>query len=135
MLQVKVIGIGAAGNKAAIKLIEDKVVQKEDVILMNSTMRDIPQEYKDMAIIIEGSFQGYAKERGLANQYVTENLRQNKINLDTILRPEDKFVIIVTSVEGGTGSGASTVLAQYFSEVLNVTVHLFAFGGFEDDMT
>ena len=25
MLQVKVIGIGAAGNKAAIKLIEDKV--------------------------------------------------------------------------------------------------------------
>lgn len=135
MLQVKVIGIGAAGNKAAIKLIEDKVVQKEDVILMNSTMRDIPQEYKDMAIMIEGSFQGYAKERGLANQYVTENLRQNKISLDTILRPEDKFVIIVTSVEGGTGSGASTVLAQYFSEVLNATVHLFAFGGFEDDMT
>ena len=96
MLQVKVIGIGAAGNKAAIKLIEDKVVQKEDVILMNSTMRDIPQEYKDMAIMIEGSFQGYAKERGLANQYITENLRQNKISLDTILRPEDKFVIIVT---------------------------------------
>ena len=27
MLQVKVIGIGAAGNKAANKLIEDKVVQ------------------------------------------------------------------------------------------------------------
>ena len=133
MLPIKVIGVGAAGNKAAIQLIEDSVVGKDDVILMNSTLRDIPDKYKEGAIQIEGDYRGCAKERGIANKLIMENLKTNKIGLETVLQPQDKFIVIVTSVEGGTGSGTSTVLARYFSQVLGAKVHLFAFTGFEDD--
>ena len=133
MLSVKVVGVGAAGNKAAIKLIEDGVVSENDVVLLNSTLKDVPQQYKDLATEIKGS-QGCAKERKRAQKIIVENLKTSNIALDTIAEQNDAFVIIVTSVEGGTGSGVSTVIAKYFSEVLERHVHMFAFTGFEDDL-
>lgn len=133
MLNAKVIGIGAAGNKAAIALIENGVIAKEAVVLLNTTLKDVPAAYKDTAVQILGAFQGCAKERDIASQMIMDNLRNGKISLDGILTPEDKMVIIVTSLEGGTGCGASTVLARYFSEVLNAKVHLFGISGFEED--
>ena len=41
MLRLKVIGCGAAGNKAAISLIDD-FFDSKDVLLINSTAKDIP---------------------------------------------------------------------------------------------
>ena len=134
MLNAKIIGIGAAGNKAAIALIEQGVMHKDDVILLNTTTKDIPVSYQDLAVCIEGSRKGCGKERNIANEMIMENLRNNKIALDGILDKDDKMVIIVTSLEGGTGCGASTVIAKYFSDVLNANVHLFAFAGFEEDV-
>ena len=134
MLNAKVIGIGAAGNKAAIALVEQGVMDKNDVILLNTTIKDIPVAYQDLAVCIEGSHKGCGKERNIANEMIMENLRNNKIALDGILDKDDKIVIIVTSLEGGTGCGASTVIAKYFSDVLNANVHLFAFAGFEEDV-
>jgi len=133
MLQAKVIGIGAAGNKAAIKLIERGIMQTNDVLLLNSTLKDVPAAYKEYAIEFKGATKGCAKERNLANQMVMDNLRNGDITLDGFLAPEDKMVIIVNSSEGGTGCGASTVIAQYFEQVLDIPVHMFVFGGFEED--
>ena len=45
MLKTKIIGVGAAGNKAAINLIEKGVIEKGNVLLLNSTKKDIPDEY------------------------------------------------------------------------------------------
>jgi hypothetical protein len=132
MLHAKIIGIGAAGNKAAIKLVENKVVDVNDIILMNSTLKDIPAEYKNSATVIKGS-EGCAKNRAKAKSIMLDNLKCGIIKPETILEPIDKMVIIVTSSEGGTGSGASIILAKYFKQVLNANVHVFVFTGFEED--
>jgi len=133
MLQAKVIGIGAAGNKAAIKLIESGILETTDVLLLNSTLKDVPSAYKQYAIEFVSSSKGCAKERDLASQITMDNIANGSINLDGFLAPEDKMVIILNSSEGGTGCGASTVIARYFREVLEVKVHMFVFTGFEDD--
>ena len=133
MLKAKVIGIGAAGNKGAIELVEQKIIDSKDVILFNTTLKDVPAAYKDLAISIEGPHQGCAKEPGIANDLMMKNLREGTISVDGILDGDDKMVIIITSLEGGTGCGASTVVARYFSEVLGTNVHMFAFSGFEED--
>lgn len=135
MLNVKVIGFGAGGNKGAIALLENGIIPKENIVLINSTLKDVPAAYKDMAIKIEGSStdEGCAKEPELANSMMMENLQSGKISLDGITASGDSMVILICSLEGGTGNGASLVAARYFSEVLEAKVHLFGFGGFEDD--
>ena len=40
------IGIGAAGNKAAIEEVKSDVVMEEDMFLINTTGRNIQEEYK-----------------------------------------------------------------------------------------
>ena len=133
MINAKVIGIGAAGNKAAIRLIEKDIVNRDEVVLFNSTLKDVPAKYKDIAFQIKGNYQGCGKEREIANEMIYNSLRNGDINLDTLMKAEDKFVIIATSTEGGTGSGMSIVIAKYFKEILGIDVHLFGFPGFEDD--
>ena len=133
MLNAKVIGIGQAGNKAVINLLEHGVVNQNDIILINSTLKDIPEKYREFALKLEGS-EGCAKERNIANNICKMNLQNGNLNVDALMQAEDSEVIICTSAEGGTGSGASSILAQYFSDVLGKTVHMFVFGGFETDV-
>ena len=49
-LKAKVIGLGAAGNKAAITLIEEKVVDPKQVVLLNTTLKDVPEKYAEYAV-------------------------------------------------------------------------------------
>ena len=51
MLKAKVIGIGAAGNKGAIELVEQKIIDSKDVILFNTTLKDVPAAYKDLGFL------------------------------------------------------------------------------------
>ena len=39
-MRALVIGVGAAGNKAAIDLIENGVISEEHIVLINSTIKD-----------------------------------------------------------------------------------------------
>lgn len=138
-LKCKVIGIGAAGNKAAINLMKKNVVEKDKVLLLNSTKIDIPDDYKESAIEF-GVTEGCGKERDPAKQAIAQALMENQISLETFIRPEDNLVIIVTSLEGGTGCGASVIVAQYINEILiasnmrkDLSIHMFGFTGFEAD--
>lgn len=133
MLKTKVIGIGQCGNKAVIDLIEKGIVGSNDVSLMNTTLKDVPEKYRDLAVLIEGT-EGCGKERNLAKKYAMQNLKAGKLDLDALMEQDDAFVIIATSTSGGSGSGASTVIAKYFADVLGKTVHMFAFGGFNSDV-
>lgn len=133
MLKAKFIGIGAAGNKAVINLIEKGVVTKKDVKLLNSTTRDIPSEYHDIAYTFKDSVGGCGKERDIAKNLALNSLRVNDLNLDGLLDPDDKMVIIANSSEGGTGCGASSIIADYMSSVVGANVHMFVFTGFEED--
>jgi hypothetical protein len=48
MLNIRLIGIGAAGNKAAIHAVEKGVVTENELLLINNNLGDIPQAYKNL---------------------------------------------------------------------------------------
>ena len=133
-LKAKVIGLGQAGNKAVITLFQNGVVSYNDCLLINTTKKDIPEKFRDNAIKLQGS-DGCAKERSRASQITMENLKDGALTfIDGFMEADDSMVIICASAEGGTGCGASTVLAKYFKDVLDKNVHMFVFGGFEEDL-
>lgn len=131
------IGIGAAGNKAAINAIEKGVVLQDDVMLINSTLADIPAKYKDSAYILGvNTGGGCGKERTRSKDAVLEDLKMNRIPVRAKVESAKEtysFIAIVSSTEGGTGSGAATMLAFYAQSVIKLPVHLFGFTGFGSD--
>lgn len=137
-MNVKLIGIGAAGNKAAINAVENKVIAMDNVMLINSTLRDIPADYKGLKIEYAGSYGGCGKERNIAYELAMKNLQEGVLPLKEFLclDNEDKraeLVVIVNSTEGGTGSGSSVVIGKYIQQVLGIQVHMFGFAGFQSD--
>lgn len=130
-MKFKFMGIGAAGNKACMALIERGVVTTDDVVLVNSTKRDIPKDFKGKVIILSPDGNGCGKERQSAREYAIMAMRNNAF--DNLFDNETDNVLIVTSVEGGTGSGSTPIIGQYCSEVLAKNVHIVAFTGFEED--
>lgn len=133
-MKCKVIGIGAAGNKAAINLIEKGVISEQNVKLINSTLRDIPEGYRQLAVKLSDDIRGgCGKERNLAKDLSIKGIQSGSLELDSIMDPDDDLVIIVNSSEGGTGCGASSIIAKYMKQVVGVNVHCFVFTGFEED--
>lgn len=132
-MKAKLIGIGAAGNKAAMCAIENGVFNREDVLLINTTRKDMKDDYDDINVIIGSGMGGCGKERGRAKTITIESLKSEKLKIDQFPDPTDDAIVIVSSSEGGTGCGSSTILAKYIREVLNINVHLVVFTGFEDD--
>lgn len=135
----KVIGIGAAGNKAAINVVENNIIDINSVMLINSTLRDIPSDYKGLKIEYDGSYGGCGKERSIAFDLAMKNLQGGKLPLREFLCLDDpvkkaELVVIVTSTEGGTGSGSSIIIGKYIQNVLGIQVHMFGFAGFQSDV-
>lgn len=144
-MNIKVIGLGAAGNKAAIKLIEKGILDQTDVLLMNTTLQDLPNNYKtDLAIKFgDDKLGGCGKDRSLAKRFMIDHLRSDSNAIDEwVLSDMDtKFIVIVSSTEGGTGSGSSPILAKYIQNITStnelpngIPMHLVSFTGFEDDV-
>lgn len=126
------LGIGAAGNKAAIKLINEGVADASEVFLVNSTDKDFPTEFKGGKIILKPDNTGCGKERSVAKEYATRSIKAGLF--DNIFAEDVTNVVFVTSVEGGTGSGATPIIANYVGSVLNKNIHIVAFTGFEEDV-
>lgn len=138
-MNVKLIGIGAAGNKAAINAVENHVIAMEHVMLINSTLRDIPVDYKGLKFEYAGSYGGCGKERNIAFDLAMKNLQEGILPLEEFLCLNDEkkkaeLVVIVNSTEGGTGSGSSVVIGKYIQQVLGIQVHMFGFAGFQSDV-
>lgn len=130
---IYVIGIGAAGNKAAINAIEVEAIDPSYVTIINTTLKDIKQdEYKKNAIIIGDKLRGCGKERDISKNAIITFLKENNV-FENI--PSDvERVVIVTSTEGGTGSGSAPILAKYIRDVIGLNTSIFAFTGFENDV-
>ena len=126
-----VIGMGAAGNKAIIRAMELGIVDKGHAVLINSTEKDIPSDYKDNSIIIGKNLNGCGKERKISKEAILSYLKET----DTFSKiPADvDRVVIVTSTEGGTGSGSAPILNKYIRNVIGINSSIFAFTGFEND--
>ena len=132
-MNVFLIGVGAAGNKAVLNAVETGVVDFDDTCIVNSTSKDFPPEYKGEKIVLSSEDTGCGKERSIAKSYVKQAIQDGKFNFPGKL---DKYttVIVVASVEGGTGSGAAPTIAKFFNKVHVKNAHIIAFTGFEDDV-
>ena len=139
---VRLIGSGAAGNKAAITAVENQIMPISHTMLINSTLKDIPAEYqnKDGANVKQfiGAYGGCGKERNISYELCKDTLMKDTLQLKDFLNVGDdneaELVIIVASTEGGTGSGSVPLIADYIRHVLGIAVHVFAITGFEDDV-
>lgn len=136
MLDLVLFGIGAAGNKAAIEAIETRVINEDNVKLINTTVKDIPDKYKnDPTKIIKFSSMlgGCGKEPIKGQKAMFQAIKNKDIDFSSLINHHTKAVVLVTSIEGGTGCGATPVIAKYFT-ALNIPVHVFAFIGFQDEV-
>lgn len=135
MMTMNLFGVGAAGNKAAIAAIENNVIAEENVKLVNTTVKDIPEKYKmgkDLVVQFSSMLGGCGKEPAKGAKAITDAILGNKINFSEMVTEDCREIVIVASTEGGTGCGAAPVIAQYFS-TMNLPVHVFALIGFQDE--
>lgn len=138
----RLIGVGAAGNKASITAVENGIINVKHTMLVNSTLKDIPAEYqsKEGAIVRQyvNAYGGCGKERSLSFDLCRDSIMKDTLGLEEFLdigeETECELCIIVASTEGGTGSGSAPLLAKYIKESLGVPVHVFGIAGFEDDV-
>ena len=138
----RLIGIGAAGNKAAITAVENEIISVNKTMLINSTLKDIPADYqsKEGAIVRQytGAYGGCGKERNISYGLAEKNLQEDTLGLEEFLGvdtdKECELCIIVASTEGGTGSGSAPLIGQYILNVFGIHVHIFGIAGFEDDV-
>lgn len=130
LINASLIGIGAGGNKATVLAVEKEVIDMNNTLLLNTTDKDIPEAYKDLATIF-GEMKGCAKERKIAEKQMLKALKAKEIPLP--ISKDTKVVVIVTTAEGGTGSGSSVILGKYISQVYKTHVILCVLTGFEDD--
>lgn len=124
------VGIGAAGNKAAVELVKENVVSKDQVVLINSTDRDFPAGFGGKTLVLTSDNAGCGKEREVSKRYAAAAISAGSI--DSIIG-DAEGVCIVTSLEGGTGSGSAPIIGRYCAQSLGKTVRIFGFAGFEDD--
>lgn len=127
-MEFNFMGVGAAGNKAVRDLIDMGITDVDHCVLVNSTDKDFPDNYTGNKKILCEDNVGCGKERTIAKEYAIRAIESGMFD-DLFARD----VIVVTSVEGGTGSGAAPILAEYVKEVVGKNVHIFCFLGFEDD--
>ena len=132
MLKVKLIGVGAAGNKAAVDALEAGVIGENSILLINSNIGDVPERYRKNSIVFSDKLSGTGKERNIARSIAIEYLSSPNNKIDTFVEDAD-LVCIVNSTEGGTGSGAAPILYKYLLNVSNKNVMGFVFTGFEED--
>lgn len=136
MLSFTVVGCGAAGNKAVIDLMNIGY-NPNKCFLINSTAKDIPEEYQDMSMIFGASgfnrLGGCGKERAIGREMLMADLKSNKIDVSKMVDPNDQAIILVGSTEGGSGSSSVPLLARYLKQVYNRNVICVLFFGFNDD--
>ena len=133
-MNIKVIGCGAAGNKAMDLLIKDGF-NINNCCFVNSTPKDISEEYKDHAYIFGKDRKGgCGKERTLGKTLILNDMQNGEFNIDPfITNGECDLVILVSSTEGGSGSASLPILAKYVHKVHRLPVICVLFFGFGDD--
>ena len=131
MVEIKLIGCGAAGNKAVIDAYNNGIIEHGEFVLINSTSKDIPDEFKQNSIIYSNA-DGAGKERSLGKKYAVKALQNKDFEIDKFVN-EAKIVVLVSSLDGGTGSSSVSIFAKYIKEVLSKNVYIIGFNGFEND--
>ena len=130
--KVIAIGLGAAGNKVLYDAIDAGVIEEDDCILINSTSKDFPEKFSGKKIIISPNNAGCGKERNVSKTFLINAIKDN--TFDEIDFGPYNTVCLISSVDGGTGSGSTPLLANYIAKVLVKNCHVFAIAGFNEDV-
>jgi cell division GTPase FtsZ len=136
---MKLIGIGAAGNKA-VKFVVDSLGEKHapDYLLINTTTKDFPENSDGHCALISNTG-GCGKERAISEE-LTERFLSNKDCVERLNKflvgenGNETHVVLVTSMGGGTGSGATNLLADWIYEKVGMDVTIIAFKGLGEDL-
>lgn len=135
MVNLQVFGVGAAGNKAAIEAMQQRIIAEEKVKLLNTTLKDIPDEYKrksGMVHEVSTVLGGCAKEPSKGADAMYHAIMEANIDIGAMIDVDTQAVVLISSTEGGTGCGAVPILAKYFIS-MGMPVHVYALIGFQDD--
>ena len=131
------MGAGAAGNKAVVNLIKNNTIRLDEAILINSTVRDLPEGFDNNGNFINITTNiddgGSAKEPKIAEALTIEALKSGRLNLEELIPVETDLVIFIGGLEGGTGNGSIPVMAKYVRDRLGFKVHILAIKGFGSD--
>lgn len=133
-MKTKLFGMGAAGNKASILAVQNNVIKQEDVILINSTLTDIPSSYDGEMYELPGKVGGTGKDRNISKKQAIACIKNGVVDLEKILVGDGKEgkvkqAIFVTSTDGGSGSGSTVEFVKYIIDELKIPVMVFAFIG------
>lgn len=140
MLNGKVIGVGFGGTKGAIRALERNIVPMERTMIINSTLKDIPVGYEDIAAHYSRAYGGAAQERSSAKELSLDALQNDDAfikRINSFIDPTTEKLVFVVATEGGTGSGSVPILAKYFNTVIRkinrkFKIEIFAITGFQD---
>ena len=127
-------GCGQGATKAMIYCIENGTLDRSECCIVNSTVKDIPEEYREDCIIIsEDPDAGCGKVRSAAKKLMLAYLKNNPNAILARIPDDVQYVNIMTTTEGASGSGASVVLAKYIESQLDLPVIITLICGFESD--
>ena len=132
-MRVKILGFGAAGNKAAIECIKQGIIAENDVALLNTTLKDIPETYKDLGYLFSSDLGGCGKERNEGKKAMIKAIQSSELDMASFVDDDTQLVCLVASTEGGSGSGSINIAAKYY-QAMNIPVHVFSLIGFNDDV-
>lgn len=134
-INIQVVSIGAGGNGASIAAIEKNVISKDDVLLINSTNRDIPLDYQENAYIYDtlgGAGKQYIEGERLINHEI-EKPNGLSDRLNEFIKEDTDLVVVIYTSEGGTGAGGGDTLAKYINEEIGVATTILLISGFQED--
>lgn len=153
MLKSFTIACGQGATKAMIKCIEKGILKPEECIIVNSTTKDIPVDYREGGksgvqniIISNNKDAGCGKVRENAKILMKEYIDNNPDKIEGLLDKLENadFIHIMSTTEGASGSGASVVLAEYLDQALmyevgegnwaKVPIIITAISGWESDL-
>lgn len=127
-------GCGQGATKAMIYCIENGTLDKNECCVVNSTIKDIPEDYRNRCIIIsEDPDAGCGKVRAAAKKLMINYLRNNPNVIEELIPDDVQYVNIITTTEGASGSGASVVLAKWIESQIGLPVMITLICGFESD--
>jgi cell division protein FtsZ len=124
MTKIKVVGVGGSGGNAILRMRKSRV-EGVELIAMNTDYQDLAKTRADVKIkigqeITQGLGTGMRPEIGrIAAEQSKEDIKKSLTGAD--------MVFITCGLGGGTGSGASPVIAQISKNLKALTVAIVTF--------
>ena len=120
LVNIKVIGVGGGGNNA-MQDVYDKGISGVDFILANTDEQDLIKNMEVTQVIKLGKF----NDRGLGAGANPNVGRDVALESEEVIKESLKgadMVIVVAGMGGGTGTGASPVIAKFARELGALTL-------------